>query len=390
MKRKLILHPLMFFSTGFLIYLIIPYLAFMFIPDFYEFTPIEESLKYMNLSFFTKFYFFDIFIIFISFYVGYKISLKLKLNETHKFDIFNNSTKLSIVMVLIIFSFLLLFLFRAFNQNISFFGGYKTFNVSFLGQFSTITFFTFFFTNFFKSKKIKAVLFIFILLEVIVLLGLGSRNIVVNGIITIILGYIYNNRKLLSKFSFYFFLFIFVFIVLFVGVWRTGYEYKIETFLGIFLAEPIFVLSSAATYLKMVEIRPVFSIPYEIILSIVNFIPTFIYSEKLNFISTFMDYKYKYSPFGASSIFVNLYTNFGYFYFIYVMAMGYFFGILYRKAIYSNFYRTVYFSIVPLLLFQFYNQYIYSLFKLLFWNGFILPYVLFFVISVLKKVKCKS
>jgi len=386
MKTKLVINPLVFFLFGFFYYLIVPYLSFLFIPNFYEFTPIEVSLKYIDMSFFTKYYFFDLFFIFISFYIGYKMSFKMKLNKINLFDKYNNSTKLPIIFILIIITLFLWLLFDSTKQKINLFDGYKSFNVFFLGQFSTVTFFTFFFMNYFKKKSIKVVFFGLILFEILILLGLGSRNIVVNGIITIILGYLYNNRQLLLKPYFYFLLLFAMLVVLFIGIWRTGYEIKIGTFVGILLAEPIFVLSSASVYLEMIGTRPMIGNLHELILSIINFIPTFIYPEKVNLFTSILKDKFQYSPFGASSILLNLYFVFGYLYPIYIISIGCFFGYIYRKALNSIFYRTVYFSIVPLLMFQFYNQHIYALFKLLFWNGFILPYMIFFFILVARSM----
>lgn len=384
-KNSFIINPLWFFGTGFFYYLLVPYFSFLLIPDFKEFTPLEASFGYIDISFFTFYYFFDLFLISVSFYVGYLLSWKIPLNQQCHFDQFSNSAKIFALTYALILILLLWVIYSYIQENGKLFSGYKTFNIQFLGQISTLTFLTFFFTNFFSNKTAKRMLFILVLLEIMILLGLGSRNIVVNGVITLILGYLLNNRNVLYSIKFYIFSLSFIFLVLFIGVWRTGYEYKIQTLIGIFLSEPMFVLSSASVYLNTVLIRPIINLPYEIFLSIINFIPTFIFPEKVHFINTFMSDKQKFSPFGASSILINLYTNFGYFYFLYVMSIGFYFGYLYRKATNSVFFRTIYFSSLPLILFQFYNQYMYSFFKLLFWNAFLFPFLIFYFFSKFKR-----
>lgn len=65
MKNTLIINPIYFFTFGFFYYLIVPFLSFIFIDDFYQFTPLEASLKYINFEFFNLYYFLDLIFIYL-------------------------------------------------------------------------------------------------------------------------------------------------------------------------------------------------------------------------------------------------------------------------------------------------------------------------------------
>lgn len=307
--------------------------------------------------------------------------------KNYSFDLYGSSKAFNLILFLIVVILLsILISIFLIDGNVFFTGYKKTFDIVFLGQLSTITVITVFLFVFTNIQKYK-VLFVFLfIIEVMLLLSLGSRNIFVNGLITIILYLIYYNPSLFKNYKFYIISVIFVLIVLYIGIWRTGYEFKIRILFGIFLSEPMFVLVSAAEYFK-IQSRELLNFPYEIFLSLINFIPTFIYPEKLEIIKNIVGYKYDFSPFGASSILVNLYSNFGFFYFIYVTFIGFYFSLIYRKSANSNFFRAIYFLTIPLLMFQFYNQFLFSFFKLLFWNGLGLPILMIYSYSLIIKYK---
>lgn len=378
MRNNLIINPLYFFSMGFIYYLIIPFLCFIFIDDFFQYTPLEASLEYINIEFFDMYYWIDLFLIYLSFYIGYKIGgfFKMKKNLII-FDKFSEDNQFNLISFLLIV-FLIVFLIVTFliNGN-DFFTGYKEFNISFLGQLSTLTVISVFLLNYTNIRKYKILFSVLLIIEFTLLLSLGSRNITVNAFITILLGLLFYRSSLLYSLKFYLIILSTILGILYIGVWRTGYELKIQTLFGIFLAEPMFVLSSASVYLKEIG-REIYNIPYEIFLAIINFIPTFLYEDKLEIIKSYVGYKYNYSPFGASSIFINMYSNFGFLYFIYIMLIGFYFNLLFRKSKDSIFFRAIYFLVVPLLIFQFYNQFLFSFFKLLFWNGLFLPILIIY------------
>lgn len=380
-----LLSPIPFFALGFFYYLILPYFVLTYL-NVYELTPVEAVLPFMDKSFFTLTYFVDISLIFISFIFGYKLSLCFLTKKTSsQFDQYSNSTNLSKIFfgIIVVFNLILVSNFK--NKGGILFSGYQGFDISFLGQLSTITFLSFFFLNYFQEKSSKIMFFLLILFESSILLGLGSRNIVMNGTITGLLGLLYFNKKLLFSIKFYAFICTFGVLILFIGVWRTGFELGINTILGILFAEPVFVISSASLYLENLVTRPFINFPQEIFISVINFIPTFIYPGKVGLINSFMSDIQHFSPFGASSVLVNLYSNFGYFYFVYIILVGAFFGYIYKKSLNSVFYRSIYFSAVPMIVFQFYNQFLYSFFKLLIWNAVLVPILIFYIVSQITK-----
>jgi hypothetical protein len=372
--------------TGFIYYLICPFLAFQFL-KLENITPVSDVLPYLSKNFFDAAYFVDLFVILIMFYTGYKLSFLIKLNENlKKFDALAFLKRTPIYLFLTISLLTLLLMISFLQKGGTFFSGYTNFDVSFLGQVSTLTFLGFFFHNFFESPKLKKLFILLLIFQSGILLGLGTRNIVMNGIVTIFLSSISLNKKILVSIKFYLVLFLFMLLILFIGVWRTGYLLNINSLFGIFLAEPVFVLSSANVYFSKIGGRPFLNFPFEIIISIINFIPSFVLPQKVDILNFFLQDVQRYSPFGASSVFVSLYSNFGMLYFLYVIAIGVLFGYLYRKALISNFYRSIYFSAAPLIIFQFYNQFLYAFFKLLFWNTIFLPIIIFIFIKKVVRV----
>lgn len=384
MKNNLILNPLYFFSLGFVYYLISPFLAFLFINDFFQFTPLEASLPYINIDFFNIYYFIDLIVIYFSFLLGYKIASLIKINKDFNWrDEYSKDKNFHLYIFIIITALLIFLIFNFLANGNVFFSGYKEFNIKFLGQVSTLTVITMFFFNFTTIKKNKILFLSLLMIEFILLLSLGSRNIVTNAIISLILSLLFYKSYLVYKLKFYMLVTSCIVLILYIGVWRTGYELKVQTLIGIFFAEPMFVLTSASVYLNEVG-REIYNIPYELFLAIVNFIPTFLYEDKVELIKSYISFKYNYSPFGASSIFINMYSNFGYLYFLYIMFIGFYFNILYIKAKESIFYRSIYFLVVPLLIFQFYNQFLFSFFKLFLWNGLLLPMLIVYLYSKIK------
>lgn len=378
-KNKLIIKPYIFFSIGFFYYLIVPFLSFILIPDFYEFTPLEAALPYIDLSFFNSYYFTDLFFIYISFLIGFYLSNKIKLSHPKAFFNTMTSDKKFVKLYIGMTSFILLYLSMIFMlDGGKFFNGYQDFNIKILGQISTLTILTLFMYLYTTIENYRKILLLLLFIEFTILLSLGSRNVVMNGAISIALLLMYNNLKIIKSLKFYYVMLIFLTLILFIGLWRTGYEYKVGTFVGIFLSEPMFVLSSASVYLSDIG-RDTFNVPGGLIAGILNFVPTFILDNKVEIIKSIVGYKYDCSPFGASSIFMTLYSNFGMMYIFYIVFIGFFYGIIYRLSLESNFYRTVYFIIAPLLMFQFYNQFLFSLLKLLFWNALIVPFIIIFL-----------
>jgi hypothetical protein len=153
-------------------------------------------------------------------------------------------------------------------------------------------------------------------------------------------------------------------------------ELSTDALIFIFFAEPLFTSTSGAIYIDNMNGRPLLSFPIEILASFINFIPTVIFPEKLELIELLTYNEAKASPFGASSIIVNIYSNFGILYPIYFFLIGLFYGYLKKLAKFSRFYKAVYFSLLPLLMFHFFREGFITVIKVIFFNGFILPLVI--------------
>ena len=67
--------------------------------------------------------------------------------------------------------------------------------------------------------------------------------------------------------------------------------------------------------------------------------------------------------------------------------IGFLYGYLNKLAKFSIFYRAVYFSLLPLLMFHFFREGFITVIKVMFFNGFILPaiIVLFLYLLFVKK-----
>jgi hypothetical protein len=148
----------------------------------------------------------------------------------------------------------------------------------------------------------------------------------------------------------------------------------------------MFTWWSAATYLANNNLLLI-EFPINYLQSFANFIPTFVYPEKSNLITSARDlYNYS-SPKGADSIFVSVSANFG------VVGGAVFFGFLgfYYSTVArfskSNRFALVYYVlIVSLLPFQFFRDNFSIVNKQLFWNFLLIPAFLLIIISVFEKI----
>ncbi len=379
-KRYYIFSPVPFFLFGMVYYLIIPYLGLSYLQD-YKFTQI--ALNYIDLSFFNMAYWSDLFIIFISWYSGYKVFSCVKSKSIFIDKV--SSFKISPLFLFILFTSILLFaISNCFKKGIILFSGYSSYDVTVLGQFTTLIFMSVFFVNFFQIKKSKNMFIILFIIVSSIILGLGSRMFFVLGSISLFLGYLSINIHFLKSIKFYIILFVLFCFVIFIGIWRSSsYELSLEMFVSIFTAEPTFTLVSSSLYIDNIGERPYSGIPKDVLASVVNFVPTILFPDKLEIISNLIDDPSKDSPFGASGLLVNLYSNFGFFYPIYLFFVGGYVGYLRKMAYKSAFFRASYFSILPMFMFHFYREGFITVIKVLFFNAFILPLILLFLLYLI-------
>jgi hypothetical protein len=350
---------------------------------------LSASHKYIDISFFDIPYMIDCFLIFISWFLGYTLVqyIKLKGSRLDKIVSFKRASFIIWIAFLIL---LILLILNAFSKGTVFFSGYSNYDITVLGPFATMIFISVWFVNYFDSKKAKYLFLGLYFISSISMLGLGSRMFFVLGTISLLILFISTRKRLLRNPLLYIILIFLLSFIVWIGIWRSEATLSSEMFISIFLAEPLFTSTSGALYLENVGGRPMVSFPNDIFASFINFIPSVVFPEKIAILRELTFDSDKYSPFGANSIIVNMYSNFGFFYPMYFFSIGAFYGYLKNKAKYSNFFRATYFSILPLLMFHFFRESFTTVIKVMFFNSLILPFIIVMILSIIfvnKKIK---
>lgn len=383
MTKEYIPSPMPFFLFGFCYYLILPYFGLVYLDNYFL---VQKALDFISLDFFNIYYLIDLLVILFFWYLGYKLFFNMNYHINGKSFLDKIAYfKLSPFILFLFLCFLfIVFMFNTFTRGVVLFSGYSSYDVVVLGPFATLIFISAFFINYFDTNIAKKLFFIIFFISSAVLLGLGSRMFFVLGVITLLIGYISKNIQILKNTKFYLILFLIFGFVLFVGIWRSSNtELTTEMFVSIFIIEPIFTLTSAATYFSNVGARPIINIPTDIMAAILNFIPTIIFPDKIEILNKLIDDPNKYSPFGANALLVNIYSNFGFLYPIYFFIIGAYIGYIRKKAFSSKFFKAVYFSILPIFMFHFYREGFITVIKILFFNSFIFPFIvilLFYIV----------
>ena len=363
-----------FFTFGFIYYLVTPYFT---LKKFGQVPLVSAAERFISLSYFDFFYWLDLFVIFFSFIFGHGVGNTFTKASSLYFDKVSGF-RLAPKFIWLCLSFLFLFIFVNIKlMGVSFFTGYETYDITILGPIATLVFTAALFFNFFLSRLVKGLFLILFLVASVALLGFGSRMFFLLGLIAIGLGVLSKKPYLFKKTKLYLVMASAFFLIIGIGVWRSGYDVDNKTMLlSIFLVEPLFTATSGSMYIENVGGRPFFRLPVDLIASIVNFVPSFIFPDKLNVINVLTFDENKFSPFGASALIVNLYSNFGVFYPVYILFIGIFFGFLRVKSNCSLFYRAVYFSLLPVLMFHFFREGFVTFIKITFFNGFIFPAII--------------
>ena len=269
----------------------------------------------------------------------------------------------------------------AYASGARFLTGYSTYNIQVLGPFSTAAFMTAWFVNYFSKKQISLLFLSFFVFCSLLLLGWGSRMFFVLGFMALILGVVSKNKRLLKSVRLYALVTMFCLLVVIVGIVRQGGgELSSEKLIGIFFAEPLFTAISGSLYLENLGGRPVYGMPNDVFASIVHFVPSAVFPGKVALMNQITFDQNVESPFGAKSLIVNLYSNFGRFYPIFIALLGFYFGFLFTKAKASVFYRATYFSALPILLLLFFREGLVTVIKVMIFNGLVVPIVVALVL----------
>lgn len=374
-KNKKILWHNYAFLFGWTYYLVVPLIIvgnnlFAMFPGMEILHSYATHNMLVNLSIITSLFLF-------SFLAGSFLPLRfVKKKITNSRVLFNPSDR---DLFLISLPFLLLAILLLYSNRGSFFTGYTTYETSFLGFIaSTVTLFLALYLYFECKRKVhyyyKAYCIIILAIFSIILLGLGSRMYVLIPVISILLCLVDQKKvKLVNLFAL---LILFLFIFILIGVWRQGSTVDIETMLYIAIAEPAYTYITTVSYFAKNPI-PLFSFPYNFISSFINFLPTFVFPAKSEFIYGISENFIR--PFGATSIIVSLISNFGLIgSLIMLFLLGFLFTII-RYNFTSAFGKTYYYCICSVLCFQFFRDSFTIINKVLLYNFLLLPLILLII-----------
>jgi hypothetical protein len=198
----------------------------------------------------------------------------------------------------------------------------------------------------------------------------GSRNIAISVSIGLVLFFSLKNS--ISILHLVLFGLIILFCTICVGVFRLGFSFDLSGLMIHLFADSFFI--SASSMCALEQGRDYIPIDYSFLGLFVAWIPSVFFESKYEFLSQLgLHSGASCSPFGGAGLVGQLYSNFGYFYFLYVFFIGVYYGYIYKLFIRKGgVYTSIYLLSLPLLMFHFYNQNIYAYLKILLFNVLIL------------------
>ena len=272
-----------------------------------------------------------------------------------------------------IFSFFIWYLGRN-----SFFSGYKSgYDSSVLGLFATLNVLLIFF--FISSSRFSKAYLCLLVINSVLMLSMGGRMYVVLAIIALV---IHKQEHDGLRIKYLMYLILAVIAMVLIGMWRLD-GVKLDIFLYILLAEPIFTSYSMLSFVQSNEM-PLFGIPYNFVNSFLMFLPSVII-DKSQFIVRIEGFDF-ISPVGAISFLVSLIGNFGIIgSLIFLLLLSY----IVNKAFSSSnnlafIFSCIAMAVLPFMLFR--DPFGVSM-KIMFMSGFIIPAMALLVHSILPKVK---
>ena len=362
-----------FFLFGFVYYLVSPAFVFHFLAG--DNKLLDSATRYLSSNYFDSSYLLDAVAILLSFLFGYGLGKAVTTAKPSIADYGSFKTSVTKILALSFGVLIVYFAVVASTSGAGFFTGYSTYNIAILGPFSTCVFLSAWFVNYFSTKQIRLVFLSLFVVCSVLLLGWGSRMFFVLSFMTLMLGLVSKNKWLLRNVWFYGFVAISVLFMIAVSIVREGgREFGSDNLMAFFFAEPFFTSVSGSLYLEGNDGRPLYGVPNDLLAAIIHFVPSAIFPGKIVLINEITFNETVRSPFGATALLVNLYSNFGIFYPIFIASIGFYYGFLYKKARFSVFYRATYFSALPVLTLLFYRESLTTVIKVLFFNGLAVPF----------------
>lgn len=366
-----LLPPAPFFVIGFIYYWLTPVLAIHYFTNIIHISLAVDI--WIKPSQYNWAYLLDGLIVIVCWLFGDWLGRIFKRPGTSRFDRIAFDSNYANFYFILMLGLAVLFTVVAIASGANFFTGYEDYNILVLGPYATLAFTTILFKNYFQDHKAKVGFILVFVFSAVMLIGLGSRMLVLLSIIAIFFDYVYTHKLTIKKLVILLTgIVATVFLMLYVGVSRDGGQISFETLLGVLLAEPTFTSIGFVNYLEIVQGRPVTAVPKDLLVSVLNFIPSLLFPGKIILVDQLM-HNYGHNPFGANMLLFNLYANFGYFYPFFVVAMGFYFASLYKMAATSVTYRAIYLSSLPALIFYIQREGFVTVLKLLFFNSLALP-----------------
>ena len=371
-KKAWIPSAIPFFLIGLAYYQLSPAFVFNFLPD--DSDLIFVASKYLDADYFGGAYFVDTIVILTSFLSGYLVPRFRPARSGSVLDYGSFQASSSRLIAILFLCMILFFSALALSSGGGFFTGYQSYNILVLGPFSTSAFLSVWLLNYFSNRQIKRMFFIFFGICAALLLGWGSRMFFVLSFTALLLGLVSRNRGLLTSARFYVVIITVFCLMAVIGILRQGgREFSVDGLLAILFAEPLFTAISGSLYLENSGGRQIFGIPNDLMASVIHFIPSAIFPGKIELIAEMTANEDVVSPLGGKALLVSLYSNFGFFYPLFVGLVGAYYRLLYHKAQSSIFFRAVYFSALPVLCFLFFRENLITVIKVLLFNGFVVP-----------------
>jgi len=351
-KKNVSFDDILFFTAGFIYYMIIPYFYFFINKEsisegfkgITKFTDISEEKKCMFLVYIYMFYFLYVL---ISKYVKKRIKVKA-IEFNWPFLVYD-----IITIPICLMAFYYLYRLRS-----SFMGGYKVdYNKSERGPLVTLSLFIFIMAiikviTIIKMKKTKNIInwqMIIYWFIAFFILTIGTRLYFLATLITVFAIY-FTYYKNINTIKFFVAIVLMAIIFSIFGIVRQGKDISIDFIVFIFLGEPLYTSYSLFSLLKLNEL-PWFNFPVNIFVDLINLVPTIILPNKMEIMKS-LYIKYDYiAPLGAVNVFVNLMENFGIIgSFFFIIIFAFFVALLSKMMPYS------YYIILGLLCFSFFRE----------------------------------
>ncbi|ASK56500.1 hypothetical protein CEQ48_17770 [Vibrio tarriae] len=371
---------MLFFLFGFFYYLILPVVSIHFLGDNRQ---VEIVQTYVDSALYGEEYYMVSIFGLLFFYFFLKFGEKIKFRAVSIGQDVCHYKLTPIIISLILLFILFVSTIKGVMDGVVLFSGYSDYNISILGPYATTVFCSVIFVNYFESRKNKFIFLSIFLISSVLLLGLGSRMFFLLGAISLLLNIICVNPRVIRSPLFIFSIFSIFILVLVVGGWRSKSDINLDGIVGIFIAEPLFTSVSSVNYFKSIDDFFVFKFPYDIIASIFNFTPSILMPNKGDLVDSIAYDIKEYSPFGASSLLVNVHINFGVLFFIYFSLIGFVFGFMKSLAKKNKLFYAIYLSSLPLLMFHFFREGFITYIKVQFFNAIIMPLLLVSILGFL-------